>query len=57
MFPVFESVNIPFHSQFIDEEGQLQANEVMEQAADAMLNELLRTQAALRPLRDATWTG
>jgi len=57
MFPVFESVNIPFHSQFIDEEGQLQANEVMEQAADAMLNELLRTQAALRPLRNATWTG
>ncbi len=25
MFPVFESVNIPFHAQFIDEEGQVQA--------------------------------
>jgi NAD(P)H-dependent FMN reductase len=54
MLPVFESVSIPFHSQFIDEEGQLQANEIMEQAADAMLNELLRTEAALRPLREAT---
>jgi NAD(P)H-dependent FMN reductase len=51
MLPVFESVNIPFHSQFIDEEGQVQANEVMEQAADAMLNELVGTEAALRPLR------
>jgi NAD(P)H-dependent FMN reductase len=51
MFPLFESVSIPFHTQFIDEEGQLQANEVMEQAADAMLNELVRTEAALRPLR------
>jgi NAD(P)H-dependent FMN reductase len=56
MFPVFESVNIPFHTQFIDEEGQVQANEVMEQAADAMLDELLRTQAALGPLREATRT-
>ena len=51
MLPVFESVSIPFHSQFIDEEGELQANEVMEQAADAMLNELVRTETALRWLR------
>jgi len=51
MLPVFESVSIPFHSQFIDEEGQMQANEVMEVASDAMLSELVRTEAALRPLR------
>jgi hypothetical protein len=51
MLPVSESVSIPFHSQFIDEEGQLQANEVMEQTADAMLNELVRTETALRSLR------
>jgi NAD(P)H-dependent FMN reductase len=51
MLPVFESVNIPFHAQFIDEDDVVQANEIMEQAADAMLNELLRTEAALRPLR------
>ncbi len=51
MVPVAESVNIPFHSQFLDSEGRLQPNEVMEQAADAMLNELLRLDGALGPLR------
>jgi NAD(P)H-dependent FMN reductase len=56
MLPVFESVNIPFHSQFIDEEGLVQANEIMELAADAMLDELVRTEAALRPLREAERT-
>ena len=54
MFPVFESVNIPFHTQFLDEDGALVPNEVMEQAADAMLNELARTEAALRPLRSTS---
>jgi NAD(P)H-dependent FMN reductase len=54
MLPVVESVNIPFHTQFLDEDGALQPNEVMEQAADAMLDELLRTEAALRPLREAS---
>jgi hypothetical protein len=44
-------VNIPFHTQFIDSNGTVQANEVMEQAADTMLDELVRTEAALRPLR------
>jgi NAD(P)H-dependent FMN reductase len=53
MFPVFESVNIPFHTQFLDEDGVLVPNEIMEQAADAMLNELARTEAALRPLRSS----
>jgi NAD(P)H-dependent FMN reductase len=51
MFPVFESVNIPFHTQFIDDEGRVQPNETMELAADAMLDELLRTEEALHPLR------
>ncbi len=51
MLPVFESVNIPFHAQFIDEEGEVQANEIMIQAASAMLDELLRTDSALRLLR------
>jgi hypothetical protein len=44
-------VNIPFHSQFIDDEGRVHANETMEQAADAMLDELARLDSALRPLR------
>ena len=52
MIPVTESVNIPFHVQFIDDEGRVQANEVMEGAADAMLDELQRLDGALRPLRE-----
>lgn len=51
MLPVFESVNIPFHSQFIDASGRVQANDVMTQSASAMLDELARTEAALRTLR------
>jgi hypothetical protein len=51
MLPVFDSVNIPFHTQFIDSSGTVQANEVMEQAANAMLDELVRTEAALHTLR------
>ena len=41
MVPVFESVNIPFHAQFI-RDGQFHANEVLDQAADAMLDEIGR---------------
>lgn len=53
MTPIFEAVSIPFHTQFMDERGEVQANETMEQAAQAMLEELRRTEAALRPLRSA----
>ena len=53
MLPVFDSVNIPFYSQFLDADGTFHANAVMEQAADTMLDELVRTEAALRPLRPA----
>jgi len=48
---VVEAVNIPFVAQFIDNHGVLQANDVMEQAARAMLDEVVRVQAALAPLR------
>jgi NAD(P)H-dependent FMN reductase len=51
MTPVFDAVSIPFVAQFIDDEGALEANEVIEKAADAMLVELGRLEAALRPLR------
>jgi len=53
MTPLFEAVNIPFHTQFIDDEGRVNANEAMEKASDAMLEELVRTEAALRPLRSS----
>jgi NAD(P)H-dependent FMN reductase len=51
MTPLFEAVSIPFVRQFLDDEERLQANEVMEHAAVAMLDELVRVEAALRPLR------
>lgn len=51
MVPVAEAVNIPFHTQFLDDDG-VHPNDVMEQSADAMLDELVRVAAALRPLRE-----
>jgi hypothetical protein len=45
-------VSIPFHPQFIDEHRRLQPNDIMERAADAMLDELVRVEGALRPLRE-----
>jgi NAD(P)H-dependent FMN reductase len=53
MLPLTDAVNIPFHTQFLDDDGRVQANEVMEQAADVMLDELLRIEATLRPLRES----
>jgi NAD(P)H-dependent FMN reductase len=51
MFPLAEAVSIPFVAQFIDDEGELQPNEVMEKAAAAVLDELARLADALAPLR------
>ena len=49
--PLFESVYIPFVAQLVDDDGQFQANESLERAATAMLDELVRYAAALRLLR------
>ncbi len=51
MTPLFEAVSIPFVQQFIDEQGEVEANEIMEIAATALLDELQRMETALRPLR------
>jgi len=51
MTPLVEAVNIPFVHQFVDDDGALAANEIMEQAAVTMLDELVRVSAALAPLR------
>jgi NAD(P)H-dependent FMN reductase len=53
MIPVLEAVNIPFHAQFIGEDGKLHPNDVMDSAADAMLAEMARLTGALRPMRVA----
>jgi NAD(P)H-dependent FMN reductase len=50
MVPVAESVTIPFHTEFIHD-GRFHANEVLEQAVTAMLDELVRLDGALGPLR------
>ena len=48
MLPVVDMVNIPFVKQFLSDNGQLVANNIMDQAADAMLDELLRFHRVLR---------
>jgi NAD(P)H-dependent FMN reductase len=53
MFPLFEAVSIPFVAEFVGEGGAIVPNEVMEKAATAMLDELLRVSAAFAQLRAA----
>jgi NAD(P)H-dependent FMN reductase len=52
MVPMFDAVNIPFVQQFLDEDRKLQPNDIMETAATAMLDELVRWTASLRSLRE-----
>lgn len=56
MFPLAEAVSIPFVGRLIDD-GVLQANEVMDQGAEAMLDELVRVSAALAVLRGDRASG
>ena len=51
VMPVPEAVSIPYVREFLDEDGRLKPNEIMESSATAMLDELLRWAEALRPLR------
>jgi len=53
MTPVFEAVSIPFVHQFMDEESGLVPNDQMNASAKAMLDELVRVEEILRPLRPA----
>jgi NAD(P)H-dependent FMN reductase len=50
MVPVFEGVNIPWHPRYLAE-GTFHGPEELEQASVGMLDEMLRVEAALRPLR------
>jgi NAD(P)H-dependent FMN reductase len=52
MVPIPESVNIPFVQQFLDDQGRLEPNQVMDQAATTMLDELAAWTAALQPIRE-----
>ncbi|MCC6456028.1 MAG: NAD(P)H-dependent oxidoreductase [Caldilineaceae bacterium] len=46
-----EAVNIPFVQQFMSDEEQFEPNEVTQKAMTLVLDELVRWEAALRPLR------
>ena len=50
LLPLFEAVNIPFVAQFLDDDQRLQPNQVMEEAATAMFDELARVTPQLRAL-------
>jgi NAD(P)H-dependent FMN reductase len=52
MTPLPEAVTIPFVAKFVDDEGDFVPGEAVEQAAQAMLDELVRVSAALAVLRD-----
>ena len=52
MFAVAGAVNIPFVPQFLTDDGRIEGNEIMTQAAAEMLDELARVAGALRQLRD-----
>jgi NAD(P)H-dependent FMN reductase len=57
MFAVGGAVNIPFVQQFMTDDGAIEGNDVMHQAAADMLDELLHVGAALAPLRAGIQTA
>ena len=57
LVPVVAAVNIPFVQQFLTEDGAIVGNDVMVEAAAAMLDELMEMHEALAPLRAARASG
>jgi NAD(P)H-dependent FMN reductase len=53
LMPVVAAVNIPFVQQFLSDDGTIVGNDVMVEAAGAMLDELMTMHGALAPLRAA----
>jgi NAD(P)H-dependent FMN reductase len=53
LVPTVASVNIPFVTQFLDDNREIQPNPIMTQAATDMLDELLTLEQVLGPLRAA----
>src|SRR5699024_1619026 len=51
MVPVFESVNIPFVQQYLEDGGSFAATSLMDEAADAMLGEIDRWSTASSQMR------
>ncbi|HVX80433.1 MAG TPA: NAD(P)H-dependent oxidoreductase [Devosiaceae bacterium] len=53
MVPIVEAVNVPFFTQFIDEDGRFNANEQTVAGARAMLAELKKWTGPLKAMRPA----
>ena len=51
MTPVMEAVNVPFVANFIDDDGRFVPDEQLSTGAVEMLAELVKVEAALRPIR------
>jgi NAD(P)H-dependent FMN reductase len=51
MTPMLEGVPIPFAMRLLNDDGEVQADEALENTATVMLDELLRWTEALAPLR------
>lgn len=52
MAPLAEAVNIPFFTQFINEENKLVPNETMEKSADTLLRELVRWTKGMQVIKE-----
>ena len=52
MVPISQAVSIPFVARFINDEGEIEPNDVMETSSIALLDELLKVNGAMRVLRD-----
>ena len=52
MMPLAQAVNIPFFTQFINENDVFEPNEVLEKSADLMLNKLQDWTKALKGMRE-----
>lgn len=50
--PLYQMVNIPFFTNFINENGELSPNEITVKSADAMLKELLRWTRGLKIIKE-----
>jgi NAD(P)H-dependent FMN reductase len=53
LVPVVAAVNIPFVQQFLTDDGTIVGNDIMVEAAGAMLDELMTMHGVLAPLRAA----
>lgn len=54
MMPLPQAVNIPFFTQFINENDVFEANEALENSANLMLTTLVRWTKALKQMREDT---